>query len=377
MKIYRVLIAIITCFLIACEEESPSTTLLEVASETSMDAGEQTEGGEETGGDSANQGVAGSEQEVDMGRPTEAGTDTIEMDSDQDGIPDTDDNCPMHFNPTQSDIDGDGIGDACAVDSDGDGVPDQWDPEPDDADWPGRTHPDTVYAQTATALYALDVKSLRLNLVADFSFDTDGNHQVTDIAIDRAGVLWAITFNTLWVCHPQRGECRAQARLPFTNFNGLTFLPGSLFEEPRDVLVGIDIPGSWRRLDLFRGEIVDELLGSYPDETSSGDAFSIEEVGSYAAVKRSGAAGDVIIKITGTNPREIADVVVLDGYQKIYGLAGWRGSLFAFDETGVVIMIKLDTLEIRALSVQQERWWGAAVSSILRTEIPTQTESSP
>ena len=35
------------------------------------------------------------------------------QDSDKDGIPDQEDNCPQNYNPQQEDIDGDGIGDAC------------------------------------------------------------------------------------------------------------------------------------------------------------------------------------------------------------------------------------------------------------------------
>src|SRR4030042_4074586 len=34
-------------------------------------------------------------------------------DGDFDGVPDNQDNCPQNYNPTQSDMDGDGIGDAC------------------------------------------------------------------------------------------------------------------------------------------------------------------------------------------------------------------------------------------------------------------------
>ena len=43
-------------------------------------------------------------------------------DSDGDGIPDVDDNCPFDANPAQIDTDGDGQGDACDDDDDDDGV---------------------------------------------------------------------------------------------------------------------------------------------------------------------------------------------------------------------------------------------------------------
>lgn len=54
------------------------------------------------------------------------------VDADGDGVADGIDNCPNHFNPTQSDCDGDGIGDVCDQDpcpndKDGDGIPDDLD----------------------------------------------------------------------------------------------------------------------------------------------------------------------------------------------------------------------------------------------------------
>ena len=50
-------------------------------------------------------------------------------DSDYDGWPDSNDNCPADFNPTQKDTDEDGIGDVCDPDRDGDFMPNDWETE--------------------------------------------------------------------------------------------------------------------------------------------------------------------------------------------------------------------------------------------------------
>ena len=320
----------------------------------------------ESAGEFAGESAGGLAGELAGDAPS--GQVTSDIDRDLDGIADDEDNCPDVFNPQQTDIDGDQEGDACEPDIDLDGIPNAWDPAPEDPNWPGRALPDTVYAHTDLDLFALGVKAFRLDRVAPFTFDTEGNHRVTDIAFDSAGVLWAITFNTLWICHPQTSECRSQGRLPFTNFNGLTFLPGELFESERDVLVGIDIPGAWRRL-IFTdgGEIDDELIGIYPNESSSGDAFSIEGVGTFASVKRAGVNSDIIVRVDPTSPNRVEDFVVLEGYQKIYGLAGWRGALFAFDEGGTILRVDLNSREVMPLNTQPEAWWGAGVSPVLHS----------
>jgi len=53
--------------------------------------------------------------------------DDAPIDTDGDGVPDTDDNCVDAVNPDQADSDGDGVGDACEGDRDSDGILDDGD----------------------------------------------------------------------------------------------------------------------------------------------------------------------------------------------------------------------------------------------------------
>lgn len=65
-------------------------------------------------------------------------------DSDDDGIRDSLDNCPNTANPTQFDLDNDGLGDPCDNDRDDDGVLNTNDPAPDDARYKTDTDQDKI-----------------------------------------------------------------------------------------------------------------------------------------------------------------------------------------------------------------------------------------
>jgi len=72
----------------------------------------------------------------------------VRDDLDSDGVSEADDNCPVNYNPTQSNFDGDLLGDACDLDDDNDGVDDVLDAFPYDA---ARHEPDAVPAVPAPA----------------------------------------------------------------------------------------------------------------------------------------------------------------------------------------------------------------------------------
>lgn len=81
-------------------------------------------------------------------------------DTDSDGVPDNQDNCPDVANPDQSDHDNDGLGDACDADDDNDGLPDtteaelKTDPLNPDTDGDGLTDGEEVNTYKTNPLQA-------------------------------------------------------------------------------------------------------------------------------------------------------------------------------------------------------------------------------
>jgi hypothetical protein len=253
-----------------------------------------------------------------------------------------------------------------APDQDYDGVPDAADLFPQDPDFPGTVQASTVYAHTADALYAMDVKMYKLDKVGDFKWPNDGaTHKMTDIGIDSYGVLYGTSYEYLYTCHPQTAECHLVAKLP-SAFNGLTMVPAGLIDPDRDVLVGISEAGGWFRLDLVDGELEATKLGGYGSEYSSaGDAYSIAGVGTFAAVHKDGVNDNVLVSVDPSTGHVDQEVGPITGYVGIFGLAGWTDKAFAFDKTGDVLLINTATAELKLLHETEISWWGAGVKAKL------------
>lgn len=279
------------------------------------------------------------------------------VDSDGDGLFDPDDNCRDVPNADQADLDADGEGDACDVDVDGDQIPDAHDLFPLDPVRPGRTADASAYAHTDTDLYRFDVQTFAIELVGTLAVD-DPDAVFTDVAIDRYGVLYAITFDDLYVCSPQTAECWLQGALPASS-NGLTFLPQGTLLADRDALVGIAEDGTWSLLTVTGGVVQATSAGAYGGGwSSSGDVFSVLGTGTFASVDQDG--DDVIVEVdptTGAITRQIVSVP----YTGIWGIAGWDDVIFAFDGEGDVLTIDPATGAWSVVTTFPVSWYGAGV----------------
>ncbi len=258
---------------------------------------------------------------------------------------------------------------ACAADTDQDGIPDIADPAPEDEDFPGTVAADAVYAHTKDALYVMNVKTYQLDKVGDFQWTDDGgNHLVTDLAVDRYGVLYAVTFEDVYICSPVNAGCLWVGDQPegWFYFNGLTLVPQGYLDPYADTLVAISDDGGWYRLTLDDGQFSAYKLGEYgAPYSSAGDAYSIDGVGTFAAVHKDGASQDFLVQVNPSNGKVMAEIGPISGYTGIFGLAGWAAKAFAFDKEGDVILVDTTTGEIQVLHETGLSWWGAGVRTVL------------
>jgi hypothetical protein len=251
---------------------------------------------------------------------------------------------------------------ACSLkDTDGDKIPDLSDPFPNDPSKPGVAPSNKVYAETASLLFTMDVTTLAIQQVGQFH-GQGFSGQVTDIALDEYGVLYAITFTNLFVCNAINAECWKLAGLP-QSFNGMTLVPRGTLDPVQDALVGIAESGDWYRIKLTGPQQAQlTLIGSYGGGyTSSGDAFSIAGVGTFASVKKSGSSSDIIVSVDPKTGKVLAEVGPTTGYDSVYGLAGWQGSIFAFDSSGAVLKIDPTNGTMKVITKTNNAWWGAGV----------------
>ena len=321
---------------------------------------------------------------TNVGDATETEGGPLIRDDDQDGVPDNVDNCLGLFNPFQGDSDHDGVGDQCEEvtsapdDADGDGIPDLADPFPSDPLRPGMVQAFTVYAHTSTELFYISIKHFEVIKVGNFKFPSGtSDKQMTDIAIDRYGVMYGIGYDAVYVIHPTTAECWKLGSLP-QSFNGLTLVPREILGTPNDMLVGMSLAGGWWKITLIpatataaaRVEVT--YVGDYGQGYgSSGDAFSIEGIGTFASVDTDSNDTDFLAEIDPVTGAVKGTPTSLAGFTQVWGLAGWRGKVYAFDASGKVAVFDLQTHQILDQATTNHPWWGAGVRTVLDVEPAT------
>lgn len=220
----------------------------------------------------------------------------------------------------------------------------------------------TLYAHSSSTLYKLELKSKAFSIVGKFTFNKSGG-SVTDIALDRGSTLYAVTFSNLFVCKSDTAKCTWLMQLP-TSFNGLTFVHKGTIYPNHDALIGIANDGGWWHVDYQQNKL--KKLGSYGSGyTSSGDAFSVLGVGTFATVKKSGKAGDHLVRVNPKTGKVLQDYGAISA-SNLWGFAWADGVFYGFGSNGQVWDVNVKTGKGKPLtgfSIPKVSWWGAGVST--------------
>jgi hypothetical protein len=252
------------------------------------------------------------------------------------------------------------------VDRDGDGIPDPADPFPDDRDRPGRAEPNTVYANTSTTLFAISPDGRDIRGIADFTFSDGTGRMVTDLAIDRFGVMWAVSFDALHVCHPKTARCEVLSTMS-RSFNALAVL--DVESEPGgQTLVAATTDGN---VHLIRRDGTLLRTGSLGGP-SSGDIMVRSGI---VLAARDEPQGDTLVTLDAASGN-VKDVIAALPGAHTYGLATCAQIALALDEGGE--LHHLDAAG-KATFVRDTEvaWWGAACSPETYAPKPSEGDLAP
>ena len=82
-------------------------------------------------------------------------------------------------------------------------------------------------------------------------------------------------------------------------------------------------------------------------------------------MNQTGFGNDFIIQVDPASGAMVNSVAELVGYTSVFGLAGWFGTVFAFDATGTILEVDTATGAVTIIQTGGPSWWGAGVKTRL------------
>lgn len=218
-----------------------------------------------------------------------------------------------------------------------------------------------VYAHSSSALYRVDPITLAVNKVGDFGWPGTGSDQMTDLAIDKTGLMIGVSFTSVYQVDPTTAVATRLSGGLTGTFNGLSFVPAEqVGRTGDDVLVGTrNADGLVFEIDPMTGAAT--MVGDMGSYSSSGDLVAVKNFGTVLTADN-GIGNDRLVRLA---PQSFAATLVgADiGYAEIWGIAFWGDKLFGFTNAGQFITIDPMTGTGTLVQTNGPAWWGAAVTT--------------
>jgi hypothetical protein len=213
-----------------------------------------------------------------------------------------------------------------------------------------------VFAHSDQELYRVDPDTLDIQLVGRFDW-SDGQDEMTDIAIDRDGRMIGISYDRVYGVNSDTASTSYLADLD-RNFNGLSFLPHPSQPE-MEILIGAAQDGSVYEIDPATGASTPR--GNYGDGMgSSGDIVSVTGFGTAATVTTGWGGSDQLVRVDSDSS---ADPIGDTGVEDLWGLGFWGDKVYGFAEDGSFVLLDVDTGDAQLIERAGVAWWGAGVTT--------------
>ncbi len=220
-----------------------------------------------------------------------------------------------------------------------------------------------VYAHTSGELYRVDPDTFAVALVAPFGWPASvGSDTMTDLAIDKNGVMIGISYTRVYRVDPNTAACTLLSGSLGGSFNGLSFVPAEqIGSTGDDVLVASrNSDGKIFRIDPNTGQAtqIGDMGHGY---TSSGDIVSVVGLGTVATVN--GPSSDILVKLAPVT-FDATPIGTATGHSSLWGIGFWKNKVFGFSDDGSFVLIDDQTGVASPVSTSSQAWWGAAVTTV-------------
>jgi hypothetical protein len=228
-----------------------------------------------------------------------------------------------------------------------------------------------VYAHSGSELYRIDTTTLAPQLIGPIT--GLGTQSLTDLAIDSDDHMVGITLSKLFSIDPATGAATFISDMSGTNgFTSLCFVPTDLSDpDSPEQLIAANDQGAVYSIDQVTGEAT--LIGDYGTVAdgkvrSSGDLIAVRGFGLYATVTIGEPLSDpdYLARIDPTT-WVATPLGVGTGYDRIFGLGFWRGTIYGFVDVpgvgGAFIELDPNTGADTLIEAGAVHWFGAGVTT--------------
>ncbi|HVH46970.1 MAG TPA: hypothetical protein VM925_31720 [Labilithrix sp.] len=221
-----------------------------------------------------------------------------------------------------------------------------------------------VYGHSGTTLYKLEPATKAVTVVGDFK-DCE---PITDIALNEASALFAVSNNTLYTVDKSTATCTEVSKGDYPN--SLSFVPKGTLDDNEEALVGY---GGTKGDEYVRINVKDgttTTLGKLGNNfVSSGDIVSVKGGKTFLTVKAGTCTTtDCLVEVDPKNGKMLKNWGSIE-HKKVFGLSFWGGNVYGFDEEGNLFEVVFGSSKIVTTSIPIPQkpadlsFWGAGSST--------------